>query len=209
MASKAADEILSGSATWPALGRPLVLPETEAETHTQWKYLGRFTWSCLGLPSTLRWRFLQLLWQRQLPLLIRIRSWIMHSGAWCGAESAPTAEPRAPYMVWPIRSLVIILILRERGLTLHGNAPSGLATCARWVRWGPLVLRFLFQSASCTYIYSTLFYPLIKKTRHKNWINHLLKFDKWSSPQTSTSTWPRNAAVIGVQRLRRLSHIFY
>lgn len=74
MASKAADEILSGSATWPALGRPLVLPETEAETHTQWKYLGRFTWSCLGLPSTLRWRFLQLLWQRQLPLLIRIRS---------------------------------------------------------------------------------------------------------------------------------------
>lgn len=34
MASKAADEILSGSATWPALGRPLVLSETEAEAET-------------------------------------------------------------------------------------------------------------------------------------------------------------------------------
>lgn len=49
MASKAADEILSGSATWlsacPARDRG-------RGRDTQWKYLGRFTWSCLGLQTT-------------------------------------------------------------------------------------------------------------------------------------------------------------
>lgn len=61
----------------PRLGRPLVLPETEAEAETHsgsTLAVSHGHASDYSLQSTLRWRFLQLLWQRQLPLLNRIRS---------------------------------------------------------------------------------------------------------------------------------------